>query len=215
MGARVVEALALTPGVAEVRVVGPRELAPDLPPGAVLIPPETTLWDNLRAGAAGVTQGRLLLATGDIPLLDNAAVEDFLARCATVSADLHYSIVPREAVQRSYSGVRRTYVRLADGVFTGGNLFLLRREALEAVIAWGEKVYALRKSPLRIGLLLGPLFALRFALGRLTIAAAEGKVRRLLGLVGRAVVTPYPAIGVDVDRPEDLALVRAILQSGS
>jgi hypothetical protein len=132
-----------------------------------------------------------------------------------VPADIHYAVVPRVAVERSFPGARRTYVRLADGVFTGGNLFLLRREALEPVLAWGQKVYALRKSPLRLGMLLGPFFALRFALGRLTIAAVEAKVRRLLGLVGRAVVTSFPAIGVDVDCPEDLRLIRQTLESGS
>ncbi len=215
MAALVAEALAGTPGVNEVRVVGPVELAPQLPPGTVLIPPEATLWDNLRVAAVGAARGSLLLATGDIPLLVAAAVEDFLARCAAMPGDIHYSVVSQDVVQRSYPGARRTYVRLADGVFTGGNLFLVRREALETVIAWGERVYALRKQPLRLGLLLGPLFVWRLVLGHLTMADAEQRAGRLLGLMGRAVITPFPAIGVDVDRPEDLSLIRAIMHNGS
>lgn len=155
----------------------------------------------------------ILLATADLPLLTPEAVKDFLERCLKVEADLYYPIVTRQSVEEKFKRARRTYVRLKEGTFTGGNLALIRSDALIPCALKGEKLVKLRKSPLGLARQIGLLFILKFILGRLTLAEAERSFSCLLGVQGAAIVTPYPEIGMDVDKVEDWELVRRIADS--
>jgi hypothetical protein len=56
---------------------------------------------------------------------------------------------------------------------------------------------------------------LAYALGRLTLPAALGRVSGRLGLRAGAVILPFPEAAVDVDSVEDLQLVRAVVESRS
>jgi hypothetical protein len=62
---------------------------------------------------------------------------------------------------------------------------------------------------------LGWFAILDYALGRLTLEAALGRLSRRLGLQARAVILPFPEAAVDVDSVEDLQLVRAIVEPRS
>mgnify|MGYP003330240509 CR=1 FL=1 len=63
---------------------------------------------------------------------------------------------------------------------------------------------ALRKRPLALARLVGWDVLLKLLLGRLSLAAVAARAPRLLGVAARALVPPSPAVGVDVDREEDL-----------
>ncbi|SMB89449.1 MobA-like NTP transferase domain-containing protein [Thermanaeromonas toyohensis ToBE] len=157
----------------------------------------------------------LLLATADLPLLTPQAVRDFLERCLKVEADLYYPIITRQSVEEKFGGARRTYVRLKEGTFTGGNLALMRADALMPCALQGEKLVKLRKSPLGLARQIGLLFILKFILGRLTLAEVERNFSHLLGVRGVAIITPYPEIGMDVDKREDWELVRRVFDSAT
>ena len=66
---------------------------------------------------------------------------------------------------------------------------------------------AMRKNPLKLSRLLGIKFIVKFLFNRLTLAEIEERVRLILGFRGVGVVSPYPEVGIDVDKPQDLALV--------
>lgn len=66
---------------------------------------------------------------------------------------------------------------------------------------------AMRKNPLKLSRLLGFKFILKLLFNRLSMAEIEERVRLILGFRGVAVVSPYPEVGIDVDKPQDLALV--------
>jgi hypothetical protein len=153
----------------------------------------------------------ILLSTADLPLLTPEAIRDFLERCFKVEAELYYPIITRQSIEEKFKGARRTYVRLKEGTFTGGNLALMRADALTPCALKGEKLVKLRKSPLGLARQIGLLFILKFILGRLTLAEAERSFSRLLGVKGTAIITPYPEIGMDVDKPEDWELVCRIV----
>jgi hypothetical protein len=215
MAAWVVRTLASVPGVGPVVVVGPEALARHVPEAEVVAPGRDML-ENLEIGL-GRLAGRdlVLVATGDAPLLTRAEVEAFLAGVAARPVgDLYWSIVPREAVEAALPGVRRTWVRLREGTYTGGNLAALRPAAAGGVRALAERLVALRKSPWRLAGLLGGSFLLRFLLGRVRLEEAEARFSRLLGLEGRAVVVPSVGVGVDVDKPSDYWYCERVLRGG-
>ncbi|MCD0157206.1 nucleotide-diphospho-sugar transferase, partial [Deinococcus sp. 6GRE01] len=122
-----------------------------------------------------------------------------------------YPVVRREVCEAAYPGVKRTYARLRDGTFTGGNLFLLDPALIGQFLPRLREVLAARKAPLKLAGLIGPGVLLRLVTGRLSVAALEAKVSALLGVPARALITPHAAVGTDVDKDEDLTLAEAQL----
>src|SRR5436189_299813 len=85
----------------------------------------------------------------------------------------------------SAPGMRRTYARLREGTFTGGNAVLVRPDVLLSQAAIVREAYAMRKKPWQLARLLGPLVITKYVLGRLRIADAEAAVGRILGVPAR------------------------------
>ncbi|GFN21748.1 nucleotidyltransferase family protein [Thermanaeromonas sp. C210] len=215
MVAWVLEALRRSGRLRRLVLVGPEELAGLAGEEKItLVPPGRTAVESALNGAGALPGAEwLLLVTADIPLLTPEAVRDFLDRCREISADLYYPIVTRRESETAYPGVKRTYVSLKEGTFTGGNMALLRADALSTCARRGQKLVALRKSPLALGWQIGPFFIVRFLLRRLSLAEVERRFSELLGVRGKAVITPYPEIGVDVDKPDDLELACRVLSA--
>lgn len=158
------------------------------------------------------TDEKVLVATSDLPLLRAEAVRDFLTRCTEVVADFYYPIVRKEVYQEKIGGGKRTFVRLREGCFTGGNLLLLDPRVVEAKRDWIARVIAFRKNPLAIARLLGLRIIVKLLLHRLTIRDVEERVERILGMRGRAIITPYAEIGFDVDTVEHVSLAEKLLE---
>jgi GTP:adenosylcobinamide-phosphate guanylyltransferase len=213
----VVAALEESPSVTRAAVVGPVPQLKYLEQGKVkaVLPCAGSVMDNLRQGLEWLQpQGYVLVATSDIPLLTAAAVEDFLKRAQETQADFYYSIVEKGVGEARYPGVKRTYVRLKDGTFTGGNLFLFHPRIVDRVWRLAEEMVRLRKQPLKMCSLLGWGQVLRLVLGQLTIAAVEQRFAEIAGAVGKAVISPYPEVGIDVDKPSDYELVQRFMGWG-
>jgi molybdopterin-guanine dinucleotide biosynthesis protein A len=147
----------------------------------------------------------------DVPFITPEAIRDFLTRCEASEADFYYPITSKEVNERKFPGVLRTYVRLQDGVFTGGNLFLLRSAIIPLCLEMGEKLVQRRKNPLSIAKLFGLGLVFQYLLGRLSIKKAEKRFYQVIGLRGKGIVSPYAEVGVDVDKPEDLRLAQECL----
>jgi GTP:adenosylcobinamide-phosphate guanylyltransferase len=208
----VVDALKSSPSIGTVVVVGPsKELKEILSAeGITCIEQGSDLMENLVLALKQVEGEKVLVVACDIPFLTSIAVEDFLARCLEREADFYYPIVRKEDNEAKFPGVKRTYVKLREGVFTGGNLFLLSPVIFEGKEDFGRRVMALRKNPLKLAKLLGLGFALNFLLKRLSLSEVEKKVWEVFNLKGSAVISPYPEISVDIDRKSDLELIHSI-----
>ena len=212
----VVKALRGSDQIGRIALVGP--VAPlqhlfEHEPDILHAPPGETVIESAANGLA-VLKARewLLVATADIPLITSAAIEDFLQSCFAREADFFYAIVPKEANEAKFPGVQRTYVHLREGTFTGGNIFLVRPELALDCLKRGVDIVRLRKKPVGLARLIGWGFIIKFLLKRLTTAEAERCFSKLLGLRGLAVSSPYPEVGVDVDKLSDLELVRQVLE---
>jgi hypothetical protein len=216
MAGRVLAALGGARSVAGGVVVGPPGLETCLPPGFARVDPVGDTIANLAAGLAvrPSSARHVLVATSDIPLVTSAMIDSLIDDCGDQSFDVYFPVVRREVAEARFPGVRRTYVRLRDGSYTAGNLFLVRPEVLladgsgEGLL---ERMVRWRKAPWRMALALGPGLLIGLVTARLDLAGAERQASRRLGVRGRAVVTPHAEVGVDVDKPGDLALCREAL----
>ncbi len=217
----VARALAEAPSVGRVVAVGPaedlRRACGDLLAAVV---PETggSVVENLLAALAALPPApRVLAAAADIPLLTAAVVEEFVSACAKEEADFYYPIVPQTVVQDRYPGVRKTFVRVLDGSFTGGSIFAFNPGVVPRVRELLEKMVRARKKPWIMAGIVGWSTAMKLASGRLSVAEAEARLGEITGLVLRAVVLRRPELALDADleHPENLALIRRALQDSS
>ncbi len=144
----------------------------------------------------------VLITTADLPWLRAAALDDFLA--ASSGAALAYPIVRRETALAQFPAQRRTFVRLKDGRFTGGNMVVLSPVMVPVLLPFIERAYQGRKNPLALARLFGFDFIVKLALGQLGLRAIERRAERILGLPVRALETSHASIGADVDKLEHL-----------
>nr|WP_217703918.1 NTP transferase domain-containing protein [Schlegelella koreensis] len=214
---RVVGALAAVAAVARIVVVIER---PELLRGLAGVEgcgkPVTTrapeAGPSASVAAALAAEGvPLLVTTADHALLQSRWIDEFLAACPP-EADLAAALARRDAVEAAAPATRRTWLRMADGDFSGCNLFLLARPAAAGAIAfWGE-LERERKRPLRMVRRLGWTFALRYLLGRLSLPAAAARLGQLGGGARLAVVSLADGrAAIDVDKMDDLDLVRRLV----
>lgn len=212
---RVTEALRGVPSIGRIVVVGPAQpLRSLLDSSFEIIPERATLVDNIAAGVAPLSgESRVLAVASDLPLMTAGVIENFLAQC-TGDASLYYAIVPEAAVAGRYPGARKTYVRVTDGVFTGGSVLLFDPQIVEGVRPLVERIMAGRKKPWLLAQLFGWSLATRLIAGTLSIADAEARVQEVTGIRGRAVVVESPELALDIDaeRPENMKILRAVLE---
>jgi GTP:adenosylcobinamide-phosphate guanylyltransferase len=177
-----------------------------------MVPEGDSLLDNLVAANRFLkTENPVLIITADIPLVSPAAVEDFLQQCSPYDHDFYYPIVSREDCEKKFPGVRRTFVPLQEGIFTGGNIFLVNPVRIEPAVPLLRKFLEYRKNPLKMVSLLGTGFVLRALTKKLSISSLEARFNDLLNIKARAIISRYAEISFDVDKEDDLRLVRQIL----
>lgn len=159
------------------------------------------LMDTVMTGLGALgTPERILVVTGDLPLITAEAVDHFCDQALQSEACIVYPVISQETCERIFPGSTRTYVRLRDGRFTGGNIAVLSRRFLTEQSVRLTEAFAARKHPLRLCTMLGWGFLLRLLTGRLSLTQITERAESLLGVRVHVVQTPYPEIGFDVDK---------------
>lgn len=178
---------------------------------AIIIPPGKGPSASVAAGVREMGTP-LLITTADHALLRPEWVRAFVAD-APECADVAVLLARRESVEAALPGSRRTWLRFADGEWSGCNLFLLRTPKAEAAIRTWEAVERDRKRPWRIAARLGVGTLVSYLLGRLTLADAMGRLGERIGINAAVVAARDGLAAVDVDTAADLTQVRGILGS--
>lgn len=92
-------------------------------------------------------------------------------------------------------------------------MILVRPGAMLANRNLWRQVADARKSALSQARILGGIWAgLRLLTRRMSLAEAEQRASRALNVRGRAVICKDPEVGMDVDKPFQLDIVRAALE---
>ena len=154
-------------------------------------------------------QWPLLVTTADQALLEPATVDAFCNRAS--GSDLAVGVVERVNLLRRFPQAKRTWLKFRGGAFTGANLFSLGSPRVASAIELWSSAENERKKGWRVIALLGPVVLVGTALRLLSIDEVLARLGQKLGLSVRAVRLSNPLAGVDVDKPEDHALVEAIL----
>ena len=214
--AHVVHALAASPRVGEIAVVG---LPPDVTDEQLgfgcpvhRLPNRAGLLDNAQAGVdfcANLDGGSyVLVCSSDAPLLSAEAVTWFVDACRPLRRDIYWASVARAAVASVFPGARRTWLRTADGRFCSADLFLVRAAAAHSADGPLRAALARRKHPPALVRLIGPGWVVRLLLGRAHVRQLLGRVQERFGIAADVIALPFPGAAMDVDQPHHLALLR-------
>ncbi len=205
----VLDALGGAEGIDDIVLVAPDSIRR---PGTIGARVEGDIIANLLSGIQALPSlsGPVLVVTSDVPLLTSRMIDQFLNE-APLGVDVVYPIIEKGLTQNKFPDTKRTYVKLRDGSFTGGNMFLINPVKFLEIQNEIKVLLDHRKSPIRLARDIGVMTLVRLILGNLSIRAAERRVGSLLNIQGRALIFPYPEVGVDVDKPQDLALVESVL----
>ena len=208
--ARVVGALK-SAGMARVLVSceeGPvADLARDL--GAEVIAPRSGPSGSV-AAAFELVGAPLIVTTSDHALLEARWVREIIDRTPR-TADLSVMLAERRVVEKALPNSRRTYLRFADGRWSGCNLFYLRGDRARCAIDTWSMVEADRKRPWRIAARLGPGTLLSMLLGRLTMSEGLARLGKRIGVEAALFPASDGLAAVDVDKAADLEAVRALI----
>lgn len=157
------------------------------------------------------TGAPLLVTTADHPLLSADWIHRFIGE-SPVTADVSVMLARQADVEAALPGSRRTWLRFADGGWSGCNLFLLATpDAVRALGGW-RQVESERKKPWRLARRLGWRTLFDYGLGRLAMADAVSRLGRRLGIQAVLVPASDGLAAVDVDKVDDLVLVRRLLE---
>jgi len=214
----VLDALLEVDEINRIVIVGPKDKLTTTLEAKVykIVEASDSILQNLIKGieAIGDTD-RILVVASDIPMITPQAVKDFLALTRREDADLYYPIISKEDNDKKFPGVKRTYVKLKDGIFTGGNLFLLKPGIIQKCLTQAEWILVNRKKPWKIAKILGWIFVIKLLLGTLDIAQLEKRASKVLGIKVLGIKSSYPEIGTDVDKPSDIEIVKRYIAGKS
>ncbi len=180
------------------------------------IPDQGDMLANIRAGTRKVLElnpemEHILVVSSDIPAITGESVDWVTSQVMLTNEDIYYNVISKQVMEARFPGSRRSFTRLRDAEVCGGDLNAIRCSmALDTNSIW-DKIIATRKNVLKQAALLGYDTLLLLLFRMLTIHSAVERVTSRLGLTGRALECPYAEVGMDVDKPNQLEMLRADL----
>jgi len=175
------------------------------------------MLDNLIAGVnksleLNPKNKYILLVSSDIPALKSEMVDWLINTCMETNDDIYYGVCPREVMEERYPGSKRTYTKLKDMEVCGADINVIHvRMASEHLDVWNSLI-ANRKNPVAQAGIMG-LDTLYLLLTRqATLQDFVERVSKRIGIKGRAIVWPYAEPCMDVDKPNQLEMMRADLE---
>ncbi len=217
MAWHVVQALAESDRIGEIVVVGlePNEI--DFGVDVHFVPNQPNLWASQNAGLRKLQElnahDRYILAlSADIALLTGQIVDSFIKGCEPYTLDVYWGVVRKEVMLAAFPDSRRTYLPLREGSFCSSDLYLGRLSAGFQIQDSIRYFIENRKNILAQVWKLGLPTLVKFLFRRLGMDDMLDVAYRIAGIRGGPVVLPLAEAGMDVDKPEQLAQVRAYLE---
>lgn len=174
------------------------------------------LVDNIRIGTRKLLEikpqtGHLLLATSDIPGIQVEMVDWTIKTAMQSDEDLYYNVITRQIMEDRFPSSRRSYVKLRGGEYCGGDMNVIRASIVFTREQFWDRIIASRKNAAKQAAIIGLDVLLLMLLRLIDVEGATRRVTKRLGLTGRPLFCPYAEIGMDVDKPFQLEIMRAFL----
>jgi molybdopterin-guanine dinucleotide biosynthesis protein A len=149
-----------------------------------------------------------LLVSSDIPGIRSEMVDWVIDSATRTKQDACYNVIRKEVMEARYPSSRRSYVRLKDMTVCGGDMNVVSsRIVLHDETIW-QKIVAARKNAVKQAALIGFDTLILMLLRAVSLEKTAEMISKRLGMHGRAVVCPFAEVGMDVDKPFQLEIMR-------
>ena len=178
-----------------------------------LLADQGTILKNIQAGAREVMRldpgaTHAVLVSSDIPALRAEMVDWLVEQAQTQRNDIDYTVIERSEMERVFPLAQKTYMHLKNIDVCGGDLHCFRLAfAMQDNPLW-NRLIAGGQNRLRQAALLGYDTLFILLLRQLNLKQAAERISKRLGLQGRALLCPYPQVGLDVNKPAHLEIAR-------
>lgn len=169
---------------------------------------ENILFGIKQVSARDAAVKHVLLVSSDIPGIKSEMVDWVVSNALQTDDDLYYHLITQKVMEQRYPTSKRTYTHLKDAVVCGGDMNVVAVRAVNSSLDKWEQLIGARKNPLKQAAIIGLDTLLLLGLRAMTVDGAVKKVSRRLGMTGRAVLCPFAEVGMDVDKPHQLELMR-------
>jgi len=179
------------------------------------MPNQGSMLSNVLGGIQRVLEidpaaKHVLLASSDVPGIRPEMVDWIINSALQTDDDIYYNAIEREVMERRYPGSRRSYTYLKGAVLCGGDVNVARTISVDKDSIWKDLIDG-RKNVFRQASAIGWDVLFLLLLRQITVDEAVKKVSKRVGLKGRAIICPYAEVGMDVDKPFQLEIMRADL----
>ena len=180
------------------------------------LPNQGSMLDNIKGGVRKVVElnplvQHALLVSSDLPGITPKMVDWVVNTSLQTDDDVYYSVITRPVMEARYPGSNRTYTRLKGMDVCGGDMNVIRTLTVTENDELWRRIIASRKNVLKQAALIGYDTLVLLLLRALDIDGAVKRASRRLKVKGRGIVCPYAEVGMDVDKPHQLAIMRADL----
>jgi hypothetical protein len=111
-------------------------------------------------------------------------------------------------MEERYPTSKRSYTRLKDHEVCGGDMNVMATRMVTSNTDIWDKLVAARKNPFKQAALIGFDTLFLLLIRAITLDRAAELVTKRLKITGRAILCPYAEVGMDVDKPHQLEIVR-------
>ena len=180
------------------------------------IPSQGDLLENVRAGVVKLLEinpeaHHVVVASSDIPAVTHEMVDWLVKTASETDLDIYYNVITRQVMEDRFPESKRSYTRLKDVEVCGGDMNVIRTMTVTGNDELWTRIMESRKNVFKQAALLGYDTLLQLLFRTVDLEGAINKVTKRLNITGQALLCPYAEIGMDVDKPAQLEILRAHL----
>jgi len=181
------------------------------------MPNQGSLFQNVRGSIDKIVELNpaaeyVLMVSSDIPAITTEMVDWAIDAALETEHDIYYNVVTRETMETRFPGSNRSFIKFKDLDICGADMNIARIEATQGNDELWQRLIDARKNAFKQAALFGFDTLILMLFRRLKIGDAVERVGKRLGLRGRAVVSPYAEVAMDVDKPHQFDLLRADME---
>jgi NDP-sugar pyrophosphorylase family protein len=177
------------------------------------LPNQGGMLDNIRAGVEKVVEinpssGHVLVVSSDIPAITSEIVDWLVNTTMQTDHDVYYTVITRQVMEARFPKSKRSYTHLKDVEVCGGDMNMIRTSMVTANDEIWTRILAARKNVFKQASLIGFGTLLLLLLRQLNLESGIKRVCERLDISGRVIFSPYAEIGMDIDKPGQLEILR-------
>jgi NDP-sugar pyrophosphorylase family protein len=180
---------------------------------SAFVPNMGDLIANVRAGVNKTLEinpqtNHVIVVSSDIPAITSEMIDWLVNDSKGSDMDLYYTVIERQVMEKRFPTSKRSYVRLKDVEGCGGDVNIIHASLAASDSDIWNRLLDSRKNAIKQAAIIGFDTLLLMLLRAVTIDQAVGKVAKKLKITGKAIVCPFAEVGMDVDKPNQLELLR-------